>query len=45
MGRDFTLFALIDGTVKWERIRRDRRRVSVYPLAETGASTEAAAAD
>jgi len=45
MGRDFTLFALIDGTVKWERIRRDRRRVSVYPLSETVASAEAAAAD
>ncbi|ACZ39239.1 50S ribosomal protein L27 [Sphaerobacter thermophilus] len=45
MGRDFTLFALIDGTVKWERIRRDRRRVSVYPLSETVASAEAAAGD
>lgn len=45
MGRDFTLFALIDGTVKWEPIRRDRRRVSVYPLAETVEAAEAAAAD
>ena len=45
MGRDFTLFALIDGTVKGERIRRDRRRVSVYPLSETVASAEAAAGD
>jgi len=33
MGRDHTLFALIDGAVKWEPISRDRRQVSVYPLA------------
>ena len=31
MGRDYTLFALIDGVVKFERAGRDRRRVSVYP--------------
>ncbi len=31
MGRDFTLFALIDGYVKFEPISRDKRRVSVYP--------------
>jgi large subunit ribosomal protein L27 len=29
-GRDYTLFALIDGVVKYERAGRDRRRVSVY---------------
>lgn len=29
MGRDFTLFALIDGVVKFERMGRDRRKVSV----------------
>ena len=33
MGRDFTLFALIDGTVKFERLGKDRQRVSVRPLA------------
>jgi large subunit ribosomal protein L27 len=32
MGRDFTLFATVDGLVKFEPIRRDRKRVSVYPL-------------
>ena len=32
-GRDFTLFALIDGIVKYERLGKDRRRVSVYPPA------------
>ena len=31
MGRDYTLFALIDGIVKYERAGRERRRVSVYP--------------
>ena len=28
-GRDFTLFALIDGHVKFDRDRRDRARVSI----------------
>ena len=31
LGRDFTLFALADGIVKFERCTRDRKRVSVYP--------------
>lgn len=31
LGRDFTLFALIDGTVAFERRGRDSRQVSVYP--------------
>ena len=30
MGRDYTLFALIDGVVKFEPASGDRRRVSVY---------------
>ncbi len=30
IGSDDTLFALIDGTVKFEAYRRDRRQVSVY---------------
>jgi len=29
-GSDYTLFALIDGKVKFEPYRRDRRQVSVY---------------
>lgn len=28
-GRDFTLFALIDGVVKFERYGRDRKKVTV----------------
>jgi large subunit ribosomal protein L27 len=31
VGRDWTLFALIDGIVKFERRDKDRRQVSVYP--------------
>lgn len=32
-GRDDTLFALIDGIVKFEKKDRMRKRISVYPLA------------
>ena len=31
-GSDDTLFALIDGTVKFERMGKDRKKVSVYPV-------------
>ena len=31
-GSDDTLFALIDGTVKFERKGRDKKQVSVYPV-------------
>ena len=34
LGRDHTLFALIDGTVKFEHVRRDKKRASVYPVVE-----------
>ena len=30
MGKDFTLFALVDGVVKFESYRRTRKQVSVY---------------
>ncbi|TFG92694.1 MAG: 50S ribosomal protein L27 [Syntrophobacterales bacterium] len=30
MGKDYTLFAKIDGVVKFERKDRDRKKVSVY---------------
>ena len=30
IGKDDTLFALIDGTVKFERYGRERKKVSVY---------------
>ncbi len=31
MGRDFTLFALIDGIVRYERVGKDRRHVHIFP--------------
>lgn len=30
-GSDDTLFALVNGTVKFERVGRDRKQVCVYP--------------
>ena len=33
-GGNDSLFALIDGTVRYERLGRDKKQVSVYPLAE-----------
>ena len=30
-GKDDTLFSLIDGTVTFERLGKDRKMVSVYP--------------
>ncbi len=33
IGKDDTLFALIDGIVKYERKDRKRKKVSVYPVA------------
>ncbi len=33
MGRDYTLYALVDGTVKYTRHRGDRRQVSIVPEA------------
>lgn len=32
MGRDHTLFALVDGTVRFDRLGRDRKRVSVVAV-------------
>jgi len=31
IGKDFTLFSLIDGTVRYEWRTRTQRKVSVYP--------------
>ena len=30
MGKDHTLFAKVNGTVKYERLGRDKKKVSVY---------------
>jgi large subunit ribosomal protein L27 len=37
MGRDFTLFALVDGVVKFERKGKSQMRVAVTPAAATAA--------
>jgi large subunit ribosomal protein L27 len=34
IGSDDTLFAKVNGTVKFERVGRDRKKVSVYPVAQ-----------
>ena len=31
MGRDYTIFATVDGKVKFERLGKDKTKVSVYP--------------
>ena len=33
-GGDDTLFALVDGVVRYERKGRDKKQVSIYPVAE-----------
>jgi large subunit ribosomal protein L27 len=37
MGRDHTLFSMIDGAVKFEHVTAERKRVSVYAVAEASA--------
>lgn len=32
MGRDFTIYALIEGEVRFERLNKDRQKISVYPV-------------
>ena len=32
IGSDDTLFALVDGTVRFEKMGKDRKKVSVYPV-------------
>ena len=32
MGRDYTIFAKVDGTVRFERLGKDKKKVSVYPV-------------
>lgn len=34
LGKDHTLFAKVDGVVKYERLGKDRKKVSVYPAAQ-----------
>ena len=38
MGKDFTLFALVDGVVKFEDKGRTGKFISVYPLAQASSA-------
>ncbi len=31
-GKDYTLYALVAGTVRYEHVSRSKKRVSVYPV-------------
>ena len=37
-GRDFTLFALVDGIVTFERMGKTKKKVSVYPQTPTASA-------
>jgi large subunit ribosomal protein L27 len=39
LGKDFTLFALIDGVVAYEHESKTKKRVSVYPAASAGSAS------
>jgi len=36
LGKDYTLFSLIDGVVKYEWRSNEQRKVSVYPVEQQG---------
>ncbi len=40
IGSDDTLFALVDGVVRYERMGRDKKKVSVYPVETIVAAAE-----
>ena len=42
LGRDFTLFAKIDGQVTFEWALKGKRKVSVYPVEAVAAESQAA---
>ena len=45
LGKDHTIFALIDGEVKFEWFRKpDRKKISVYPAVAAEAAPEAVSA-
>ena len=44
LGRDFTIFSLVAGTVKFERWGRDKRKVSVVPVDQAGSAKPTAPA-
>lgn len=38
IGKDHTIYAKVDGTVKFEPISRNKRRISVYPVEQATAT-------
>ena len=40
IGSDDTLFALVDGVVRFERMGKDKKKVSVYPIGADVAAAE-----
>ena len=32
IGKDHTIFATVDGKVRFERVGRDKRQISIYPV-------------
>ena len=45
MGRDFTLYALVDGIVKYETFRTDKRRVRIEPISSHNGNDAAGVAE
>jgi large subunit ribosomal protein L27 len=43
LGRDFTIFATTDGTVKFEWDSRTKKRISVFPLGDAAVAQTPAA--
>ena len=39
MGRDFTIYSVIEGIVKFERANKERFKISVFPEAKTEAKS------
>ncbi|MFO0665553.1 MAG: 50S ribosomal protein L27 [Polyangiaceae bacterium] len=39
LGKDFTLFSLVDGVVKYEWRTKDQKKVSVYPVGSPALAT------
>ncbi|HEX2912284.1 MAG TPA: 50S ribosomal protein L27 [Chloroflexia bacterium] len=39
IGRDHTIFATVEGTVKFEWDSKDKKRISVYPVAAAATET------
>lgn len=35
IGKDHTIYAKVDGVVKFEQVSRDKKRISVYPVGGT----------